>query len=268
MVELEVEPYKPPRSLYIDKNLIHTPPPPKWEPKVGELAQLIVPVMVFRDFGNDMFDVHDDEGTCINVSTKALHKPFIHSLNAVSIMTQQKDAVLAVAKRLAKANNTVTTLEIKTELRRDYPYYYWTQQAVSDYMAQFAGDGIFTYTDNGTYRIYSLASPTSVAATAGPVSTKVSSKLIGISKVAGKVASKTPAPAVKRGRGRPRKNTGLAIARGTILMYDVDSLVVDGKTVTKADIRAQKKSLAGYLTASKLAKVTAITVKGVTHPVA
>jgi hypothetical protein len=251
--------------------------PKKWEPAVGALAQLIVPVKVFRDFGNGTYDVHTDDGNCLMVSKLALHKAFIDNFNQDYIMKAQRDAVIAVAKRLCKANNTVTTLEIKVELRRDYPYYFWTQQAVSDYMSQLAGDGIFTYTDNGTFRTYSVASPAQVAQTAGPVSKQIAAKTTttsssaGIAKVSGTLAT-----APKRGRGRPRKNqntafTQTAINRSLAMSYAIasgfESFTFGNKTVTRADIRAQKKSPAGYLSNTKLNKLDAITVNGKTYQV-
>lgn len=66
-----------------------------------------------------------------------------------------KDAAFAVADRLLKANNTVTTLEVKVELRKTDPEFFWDQPTVSKLMDEFAQEGKFTYTDNGTYRIYS-----------------------------------------------------------------------------------------------------------------
>ena len=70
------------------------------------------------------------------------------------MLKAKQSALKEVATRLLKANNTVTTLEIKAELFVKYPDYYWDQQMVSDYMAQeFKG---VDYTDNGTYRTYSF----------------------------------------------------------------------------------------------------------------
>lgn len=70
----------------------------------------------------------------------------------------KKEKVLKVAKELCKANNTVTTLEIKNELRKRYSYNKWEQSEVSNTMNDFHKAGTFTYVDNGTYRVYSLAS--------------------------------------------------------------------------------------------------------------
>lgn len=73
-------------------------------------------------------------------------------------MTKQQlmiDAVKATADRLLKANNTVTTLEIKVELRKTDPEFYWSQVIVSKIMDDLAQAGTYVYTDNGSYRIYS-----------------------------------------------------------------------------------------------------------------
>lgn len=83
-----------------------------------------------------------------------------------------KQTVLSVAQSLLKANNTVTTLEVKLEGRKQEPLLYWTQQAVSTVMDELAQDGILTYTDNGSYRIYSdPASQPSTPPIAQPLST-------------------------------------------------------------------------------------------------
>lgn len=235
------------------------------EIKIGDTWVLVLPVKVFRDFKDGTFDVCDEDGNCLrtikeNLTTKIENK-----------MKAMKDAVLTVAKQLAKANNTVTTLEIKTELRRDYPYYYWTQDIVSNYMAQFAGDSIFTFTDTGTYRIYSLATPTHVKITAGPVSKTVTvssggGTVTGISKVAGKTASKPVAVTSKR-----KSSLGNVINKSKAYSLATDagfeSVVVNGALITRAAIRAQKKSPSGYLTNTKLNKVSEITVSGKTYKV-
>lgn len=180
------------------------------------------------------------------------------------IMKAMRDAVLTVAKRLAKANNTVTTLEIKTELRRDYPYYFWDQNTVSSYMSQFATDSIFTYKDNGSYRVYSLSTPAQVAQTAGPVSKQMSKSTIG-----GAVLGNTATPR----RGRPRKNSLLTVIDHAFAFKmagykDFESVTFNtGIVVDRAGIRAQKKSPQGYLTPTKLQKVVKITVSGTTFDV-
>lgn len=73
----------------------------------------------------------------------------------------KKDQVEQVALKLLKANNTVTTLEIKMELRKDFPGV-WSQSEVSSFMDTLQSEGIFTFVDNGSHRIYSQAIATPV----------------------------------------------------------------------------------------------------------
>jgi hypothetical protein len=72
-------------------------------------------------------------------------------------MKQSKiDKVFEVAEKLCVANNTVTTLEIKNELRKVYPKKNWSQSEISQVMSDFYVAGKFTYYDTGVFRIYSL----------------------------------------------------------------------------------------------------------------
>lgn len=188
-------------------------------------------------------------------------------------MKAMKDAVLTVAKGLAKANGKVTTLEIKTELRRDYPYYYWTQDVVSTYMSQLAGDGLFNFTDNGTFRTYTLlGSPVAAPMyTAGTTytGTPASAKSVGI--LSGKVPVKATVPAKKR--GRPRK-TIPAIISQTDALGKCNYSQFESVTVTKKDgsivnyplaaIRAQKKSPYAYASRYR-GRINSVTVGGITY---
>lgn len=84
---------------------------------------------------------------------------------------QMKNAVKKVAKELAKANNTITTLEIKNELRIQYPTINWTQYATSSFLGGFdstpgvsdlfhelVDEGEFvSVADNGTFQTYADA---------------------------------------------------------------------------------------------------------------
>jgi hypothetical protein len=70
----------------------------------------------------------------------------------------QKDMVMDVATNLCKANNTATTLEIKIQLRKQYPGS-WYQTEISSLMVDLAEDGEFDYIDNGIHRIYSIYDP-------------------------------------------------------------------------------------------------------------
>lgn len=64
--------------------------------------------------------------------------------------------ITGTAVRLLQANNTVTTLEVKNQLRVDFPNEKWLQKEVSDQMASLARSGNLTFEDNGTFRTYSL----------------------------------------------------------------------------------------------------------------
>ena len=89
--------------------------------------------------------------------------------------TSKIDKVFKVAKSLCKANNTVTTLEIKNELRKKYSKRNWRQSEISQVMADFYLDGKFNYFDNGTFRVFSLAgtNPTPAPVTQSTVTSKV-----------------------------------------------------------------------------------------------
>lgn len=251
-----------PYQLPVEIKLV--PDPPKeWTPKVGELATLVYPVKIFRDFGQEV-DVCDDDGNCLKVSKKSLTKPFINQKEERN-MKAMKDAVLTVAKTLAKANNTVTTLEIKNELRRDYPYYFWTQDVVSAYMAQLAGDGIFTYKDNGTYRTYSLATGLTVSPNA-PTTTGTFS-IAPTKKIA-----KPALPGVLNTR-KPKSRTKTITqyeALNYALFSDFKDITISRRagdiTYSKSEIKMQKKSPYGFASVNS-GKIKAITVGTKTYNV-
>lgn len=87
---------------------------------------------------------------------------------------------------LLEANNTITTLEVKTELRGKYPEFSWKQADVSDFMNEMHLEGDLTYEDNGTYRIYS-------GEVTKTTSTKKDSKGKVLAKIKPKKISKTKA---------------------------------------------------------------------------
>lgn len=100
------------------------------------------------------------------------------SNNKMTTNQLMKDALRAQVDKLLKANNTVTTLEVKVELRKTDPEFYWDQATVSRMMDELYQDNVVTYTDNGTYRIYSQTvtpNPTVVASTQAIVSGSVQS---------------------------------------------------------------------------------------------
>lgn len=200
---------------------------------IDDEVQLLVAFRVFRVHTNGNVDICDSEGNCLTTSPSQVSKLKQTDMKAM------KDAVLTVATALAKANNTVTTLEIKTELRRDYPYYFWTQDVVSKYMDQLAGDGVFTYTDNGTFRTYSLANQKRRVATA-PLSKTVKAGR----KTANTVSATQTATGLKVRRTKIDNTQLLSFANHSQFVAVV---LANGTTVTKDNIKAQKKSPVGYI---------------------
>jgi len=55
---------------------------------------------------------------------------------------------------LLEANNSITTLEVKVELRRNHPEFSWLQKDISSFMNEMHLEGDLTYEDNGTFRVY------------------------------------------------------------------------------------------------------------------
>ena len=71
------------------------------------------------------------------------------------MQTLTKKIVQDVGTHLIESNGSTTTLDVKQELRNQG---YWAvQHEISTFMSQLADDGVFEYTDNGTYRIYQLS---------------------------------------------------------------------------------------------------------------
>lgn len=113
-------------------------------------------VTVFRVFNDGSFDCYrKGDGEAWRMQADQLQ------IANNSTMKLMKQAVLDTANKLCQANNTVTTLEIKTELRKTHPYFHWIQNSrngltgVSEYMDELYQEGHFVYTDNGQYRVYS-----------------------------------------------------------------------------------------------------------------
>ena len=227
--------------------------------KIGTEVQIMRPFKIFCQLNDGSYDACDAHGNCLKVNPNEIN---ILTKNQ-SEMKAMKDAVLATAKQLCKANNTVTTLEIKTELRRDYPYYFWDQATVSNYMAQLAGDGIFNYTDNGTYRTYSLAkTPATKTISSAKTLNIVVTKSLGVSGSAGVVGTVGT---------KSKKKSKNVVTRNSVILFSCSPkfesvTLASGKVVDKHTIRGQKKSPEGYIT-PKLHNVTAITVNGITYQV-
>lgn len=85
-----------------------------------------------------------------NMATKKVNQ----QLTSQNVDTVRKGHVLRTAQRLLQPNNSVTTLEIKTALRKEQPGFYWDRDFISTTMDEFAQLGVFKYTFNGTFRTY------------------------------------------------------------------------------------------------------------------
>lgn len=71
----------------------------------------------------------------------------------------KEDIIFNMAIKLLKPQNRITNLEIKNQLRKDFPDFSWKQEFVHDTMDNFYRQGYFIIADdNGTYRTY--ADPT------------------------------------------------------------------------------------------------------------
>lgn len=66
----------------------------------------------------------------------------------------KKSAILLAVFELLKPNNQVTTLEVKTYVRKNFPEFYTTQADVSQALQVLNDEGVLNYKDNGTYRTY------------------------------------------------------------------------------------------------------------------
>lgn len=70
--------------------------------------------------------------------------------------TVKEMLVYNMAQKLLKPNNTITNLEIKNQLIKDFSNIKWTQDFIHVVMDNFRRQGLFVIiADNGTYRTYS-----------------------------------------------------------------------------------------------------------------
>jgi len=108
----------------------------------------------------------------------------IKIIDSMSTSTLNINSVRAVVNDLLLANNTCTTLEVKNELRKREPRVQWNQADVSNIMDLLHQNGVLTYRNLGTYRIYSAAnkqsnipSPSAISATFSVTKVKKPKKL-------------------------------------------------------------------------------------------
>lgn len=146
--------------------------------KIGEI------VTVYRLLPNNEFDVVGVSGDAATVELREIFK-----LQEDKTMKLMKDAVRATAMNLCQANNTVTTLELKTELRNTHPYFHWIQNTkgnltgVSEYMNELAQEGDFVYSDNGQYRVYSTVTTVKSKVKTARINRVTSTKLVAQAKI-------------------------------------------------------------------------------------
>lgn len=138
--------------------------------------------------GKHMSDVYDCHQS-VSINDIELIKPQIKTTTMDSKLVRQ------TAEALLKANNTVTTLEIKVELRKKYPHQAWYQSDISDVMNDFYSEGVFDYFDNGTYRVYSF--PTS---NSNNVTTTATIPSVNVTTTTKTPVTKTPVSSKKIGR--------------------------------------------------------------------
>lgn len=150
-------------------------------------------VRVYRIIRNNTYDVCNNKGDCWTVRKDEITTQYNNPMQAMM------DAVLNTAKKLLKAQNKVTTLEIKAEVIKTYPQYFWTQAYVSAIMDDAHKAGMFTYYDTttggNTHRVYSDPTVKPVK-TKKTMKTKTAPKVVAkrpVSKVATKTISKSKA---------------------------------------------------------------------------
>jgi hypothetical protein len=125
----------------------------------------------------------EEEDVKLIKSLKAQPQPKVAKTNMKNAQTQKLTPLQAAmgelqneAKRVAlemcKPNNTITTLEVKQELRKQYPWVRWNQNDLHNWFEDFVNDGTFKIVaDNGTYRTY--ADPKQKARKSAPVKANV-----------------------------------------------------------------------------------------------
>lgn len=199
--------------------------------KVGDTVR----INIFSDFylNNDDYNPINEEGKIVVIDKarndfqigvtweNGLYNTYnyedlelVKQNKTTNIMQLMKDAVEKAANRLLQANNTVTTLEIKTELRKSDPHFRWKQNTdgtvpgVSELMNELHNEGKFLYYDNGTYRVYN--DPNKVASVgalmaAGNTSVSQGPVATGIAKVSAPVVTHSALGApVKTVKAKPK----------------------------------------------------------------
>lgn len=157
--------------------------------------------------------------------------------------------ILNAATKLAQANNTVTTLEIKTELRKTFDV---KQHQVSMAMIDAAKTGMFIYTDNGTYRVYSLANKVSTPGKRGLTKGSATALAAGAKAAATRAANKggaVPTGTISRTEARKRILGYGKIQKVTFIKKDGTE-----RTLTGVIVKDQSDLGLGYIKMKDLVK--------------
>jgi 2',3'-cyclic-nucleotide 2'-phosphodiesterase (5'-nucleotidase family) len=132
-----------------DEVILISKRPEKWS-RLGGMDTYLGKTVTITDIDNNNFKFKDSS-------------PWIFDLDDIAFLLSSSNMnyskIETVINSLLKVNNTVTTLEVKTELRRNYPRQKWDQKLVSDIMDQMFNDKTLSFNSNGTYRVYSSVKP-------------------------------------------------------------------------------------------------------------
>lgn len=72
-------------------------------------------------------------------------------------MNQNKKNMVELVFRRMLVQGSTTTLDVKKQLRNDFPKYKWNQDNVSEALMEIeSNDSNLTFTDNGVYREYTV----------------------------------------------------------------------------------------------------------------
>jgi hypothetical protein len=180
--------------------------------------------------------------------------PNTNNNSKIETMTKQtmKDAVLTTAKALLVANNTITTLEIKLQLIKDFPYFYWKQVTVSELVDELVTEGKLTVVDdNGTYRTY--ADPTQPARTGNIATGNSTGKVTVTTK---KVAS---TPTIKAPKGKTISATKavelMKNNKGRFFTVTFTKKDQSQRTLNGQWVKDQKTNAKGYVLVKDAAKM-------------
>ena len=135
-------------------------------------------VTIFRVFKDNTYDVCNKSGDCWRVNITEIFK-----IN--NPMKQMTEAVINTAKDLCKTSKNVSILDIKQNVVKTHPQYFWTQAYISAVMSDAYKAGIFTQSNIKDIKniVYSLNSNTKIK--------NMSTVTVAVKKTAKKVTKKS-----------------------------------------------------------------------------